>query len=160
MVHILDCGIINTAMRREPEFGHEINTDFHRLDLDGGERPRRLHAELTQAIIGAAFEVHKVLGHGFLEKVYVSALREELIARGMPVQAETPIEVLYKGTPVGLYYGDLLISGGMLCEIKAVRRLAPEHEPQLLNYLKGTGIRMGLLLNFGAPSVQVKRMVF
>jgi GxxExxY protein len=157
---LLECGIIHITMSREPDSGHEIDTDFHRLDLDGDKRPRRLHAELTQAIIGAAFEVHKELGHGFLEKVYVSALREELTVRGIAVQAETPIEVFYKGSPVGLYYADLLIPGAVLCEVKAVRRLAPEHEAQLLNYLKATGIRVGLLLNFGGPSVQVKRFVF
>jgi GxxExxY protein len=124
------------------------------------ERPAYPHAELTRAIIGAAYEVHKHLGHGFLESVYVNALMLELAACGLQAVAQAPLEVTYKGTIVGMYFADIVVEGNVICELKAVRTLAPEHEAQLLNYLKGTGIKVGLLLNFGATGVQVKRMVF
>jgi GxxExxY protein len=147
-------------MHEEPEISHEIGTDFHRLGLQGERTPQRLHGDLTQAIIGAAFEVHNELGHGFLERVYVEALFRELVDAGLSVQAEAPINVIYKGQPVGSYFADLLVNGAVICEVKAVRRIAPEHEAQLLHYLRGTGVRVGLLLNFGGTSVQVKRLVF
>jgi len=119
-----------------------------------------LHAALTRQIIGSAYEVHSELGQGFLEKVYSTALRNELLSRDINVAAEAPIEVVYKDKPVGLFFADLLVEGRVICEIKAVRRLAPEHEAQLLNYLKATNIHVGLLLNFGGERVQIKRMVF
>ena len=118
------------------------------------------HSEVTHDIIGAAQEVHRQLGFGFLEKVYASALTFELSARGHSVTAEAPIDVAYKGHTAGVYFADLLVDGAVICEIKAVQRLLPEHEAQLLNYLKATGIKVGLLLNFGRPSLQVRRMVF
>lgn len=119
-----------------------------------------LHAELTRSIIGAAYEVHGELGRGFLERVYATALRQELLARGIESLAEAPIQVTYKGQPVGNYYADLLVDGRVVCELKAVNRLLPEHEAQLLHYLKSTAIKVGLLINFGSERVQVKRMVF
>ena len=116
--------------------------------------------DLTRQIIGAFHEVHRNLGHGFLEKVYVSALLKELSELGVRAVVEAPIEVKYKGETIGVYFADILVNDSVICEIKAVRQLLPEHEAQLLHYLKATGIRVGLLLNFGASSVQVKRMVF
>ena len=121
---------------------------------------QNLHADLTRVIIGASYEVHKTLGHGFLERVYVNALAKELAGLGLSVSTEAPIEVRYKGDVLGLYFADLLVNDAVICEVKAVRRLIPEHEAQLLHYLKATGTRVGLLLNFGATSVQVERMVF
>jgi GxxExxY protein len=118
------------------------------------------HADLTKGIIGAAFEVHGVLGHGFLEKVYEAALTTELRSRGHRVVNQAEMAVTYKGEPVGVYYADLLVDDAVICEVKATEKLAPTHEAQLLNYLKATGTRVGLLLNFGADRVQVKRMVF
>jgi len=118
------------------------------------------HAELTKAIIGAAFEVHRVLGRGFLEKVYEAALTRELRSRGHDVINQAEMAVTYKGEPVGVYYADILVDGAVICEVKALDKLTPAHEAQLLNYLKATGMKVGLLLNFGAERVQVKRMVF
>ncbi len=118
------------------------------------------HSELTRDIIGAAQEVHRQLGFGFLEKVYVNALAFELRSRGHAVTAEAPIEVAYKDQTVGVYFADILVDNSVICEIKAVQRLSPEHEAQLLNYLKATGIKVGLLLNFGRSSLQARRMVF
>lgn len=119
------------------------------------------HEELTNKIIGAFYKVYGVLGYGFLEKVYENALAIELRSMGLTVeqQEEHPIVVRYAGQVVGQYYPDLVAEGLVIVEIKAVRELAPEHEAQLLNYLKATDIEVGLLLNFG-PKPQVKRKVY
>ena len=118
------------------------------------------HKDLTEKIIGAAFEVHRELGPGFLEKVYETALVQELSSRGVSARPQAEIEVSYRGQPVGLYFADILVDGRVICEIKAVESLSRAHEAQLLHYLKATGIKVGLLLNFGARRLQVKRMVF
>jgi GxxExxY protein len=118
------------------------------------------HQEITREIIAAAYEVHKVLGGGFLERVYENALVLELTKRGLRGQAQMPIGVQYKGEPVGEYFADLLVNEVVICEIKAGEGLTNAHQAQLLNYLKATGIKVGLLLNFGNNRVQVKRMVF
>jgi GxxExxY protein len=118
-----------------------------------------LHGEITRQIIGAAFEVWKVLGYGFLEKVYENALAEELLRRGLSVQQQFPIDVYYKGVLVGKYTADLLVEGKVIVEIKAEKVYNPQHEAQLLNYLKATGIKVGLLLNFGEQKCEHKRLV-
>ncbi len=105
--------------------------------------------QLTEMIIGAAFRVHKALGFGFLEKVYENALCLELAELGLKARQQAPIEVWYRGQIVGEYYCDLLVENCVIIEIKAVARLAVEHEVQLVNYLTATGIDDGLLLNFG-----------
>jgi GxxExxY protein len=87
---------------------------------------------LTRAIIGAAYEVHKHLGHGFLEKVYVNALQLELSGLGLQAACEYPLEVVYKGAIVGTYFADLLVERSVICEVKAVQNIASEHEAQLL----------------------------
>lgn len=111
---------------------------------------------LTKIIIGCAFEVHNVLGAGFLEKVYENALRIELLKQGLKVKQQEPIQVYYEGQIVGSYYADLWVEGRIIIELKAVRSLSKAHEVQLVNYLTATEIDTGLLLNFGS-SVQVKR---
>ena len=115
------------------------------------------HKDLTEKIIGAAFEVHRELGPGFLEKVYETALVQELSSRGVSARPQAEIGVRYKGQPVGAYYADLVVDDAVLCEIKAATAIAPQHEAQLLHYLKATGMKVGLLLNFGSKRVQVKR---
>jgi len=128
--------------------------------LGENEGARYPHSDMTHDIIGAAYEVYRELGHGFLEKVYAAALKKELEGRGHEAVSEAQIEVHYKGESVGVYFADVLVDGSVMCEIKAAQKLAPEHEAQILNYLKATGIKVGLLLNFGPKGVQVKRMVF
>ncbi len=118
------------------------------------------HKDLTEKIIGAAFEVHRELGPGFLEKVYEAALVQELEERGVRVSSQAEIAVRYKDQPVGVYYADLLVGGKVICEIKAVEGLSSAHEAQLIHYLKATGIKVGLLLNFGAKRLAIKRRVF
>lgn len=117
------------------------------------------HREITHEIIGAAYEVHRELSGGFLEKVYENALAVELVSRGLRVQAQAAIAVRYKGQAVGDYVADLLVNDIVLCEIKALEALNAAHHAQLLNYLKATGIKVGLLINFGPRRVDVKRMV-
>ncbi len=112
--------------------------------------------ELTAEIIGAAFQVHKTLGAGFLEKVYENAMVIELKKRGLRVAQQAPIVVFYEGIQVGDYFADLLVNEEVVVELKAVEELAPAHEVQLVNYLQGTGLDIGLLINFGS-AVKVKR---
>lgn len=124
-----------------------------------GNGKRMKHSDITEKIIGAAFEVHGVLGQGFLEKVYENALAFELRQQGLGVQQQQPITVCYKSAVVGDYVADLVVEGVVLVELKAVSGLEQVHEVQLVNYLRATGIEVGLLINFGS-SVKVKRKVF
>jgi len=117
------------------------------------------HGALTDAVINCFYAVYGTLGHGFLEKVYENALMHELNKRGIQAEAQRPISVHYDGRVVGEYFADLIVEDCLILEIKSVRCLLPEHEAQLLNYLKATDIEVGLLLNFG-PKPEVKRKVF
>jgi GxxExxY protein len=119
----------------------------------------RPHSDLTEKIIGAAYEVHRELGGGFLESVYENALAIELRCRGLRVGVQDSIAVRYKGELVGSFIADLVVNEAVLCEIKAVESLHDAHAAQLLNYLKATGTQVGLLLNFGPRRVRVKRMI-
>jgi GxxExxY protein len=119
-----------------------------------------LYKEITEKIIGAAFEVHSTLGYGFLEKVYQKALMVELELQGFQVAWEPQIMVLYKGVNVGHYEADLLVDGKVIVEVKVAKEYNPADEAQLLNELKATGIKVGLLINFGRAKVGFKRMVF
>ncbi|HBE77562.1 MAG TPA: GxxExxY protein [Firmicutes bacterium] len=114
-------------------------------------------AFLTEKIIGCAYVVHNVLGSGFLEKVYENALKIELESKNLEVKQQEPIKVFYQGQLVGEYYADLLVEGKVLIELKAIPNLCRENSIQLVNYLVATGIDVGLLINFGSSSVQVKR---
>ena len=115
--------------------------------------------DITYQIRGAVFEVNRVLGHGFLEKVYEKALMTELNSRGLSVGNQVPLKIIYKEKIVGEYFADLLVEDSVIVEIKAVRHLLKEHQAQLLNYLKTTGIQVGLLVNFTRSNAQIKRMV-
>jgi GxxExxY protein len=112
--------------------------------------------DLTHAIIGCAYKVHKTLGPGFLEKVYENALKLELEKLGIEARQQDQLPVLYDGHTVGVFYPDLWIDKQLIIEIKAVQNLAAEHEVKLIHYLTATGIDNGLLINFGS-SVKVKR---
>jgi len=117
------------------------------------------HVELTREIIGSFYDVYNNLGYGFLEKVYENALVLELKAKGMKVEPQKPIQVVYRQQVIGEYFADLVVESKVIVEIKAVKMLAQEHEAQLLNYLKATCFEVGLLLNFG-PQAQRKRKVY
>ncbi len=118
------------------------------------------HKEITEAIIGAAFEVHAQLGYGFLERVYHRALQVELLRRGFKAELEKRITVRYKDAIVGEYEADLVVEDSVLVEIKIAPQYDKRDEAQLLNELKATGIKLGLLLNFGRSKVEFKRLVF
>jgi GxxExxY protein len=115
----------------------------------------------THAIIGAAFEVHRELGHGFLEMVYHEALSLEFIGRHIPFEKEVQLPVFYKNQQLSCFYrADFICYDEIIVELKAISTLTSVDHAQLLNYLKATGCKRGLLLNFGSSSLQVKRLVF
>jgi GxxExxY protein len=116
-------------------------------------------ADVTGQVINAFYTVYNALGYGFLEKVYENAMVIELRRLGLDVMPQTCIDVYYEGMRIGEYHADLLVNGAVLVELKAARVLLPEHEAQLLNYLKATPHEVGLLLNFG-PKPQIKRKVY
>ena len=116
-----------------------------------------LHKELTYQIIGAAFEVQKTLGYGFLEKVYENALIQELQLRGIYAAAQHPIKVEYKGVEVGDYYADLLVEDKVILELKTAESINEAHLAQLTNYLRATRCEVGLLLNFGSEPEHKRR---
>jgi GxxExxY protein len=116
--------------------------------------------EETYAIIGAAMAVHKELGHGFLEAVYQEALAMELAAQGVPLEREHAIPVHYRGQVLTTSYrADFICFGHIIVEIKALQELSGTEEAQILNYLKATQLSKGLLINFGAPSLQYRRFI-
>jgi GxxExxY protein len=115
----------------------------------------------TYAVIGAAMEVYNVLGPGFLEAVYQEAVEIELASRGISFEAQKPLIIVYKGRPLQKQYvADLLCYRAMVVELKAMDQLTTREEAQLINYLKATGFRVGILANFGHPkNLDWKRMV-
>ena len=116
--------------------------------------------DLTYKIHGAIFEVNRILGHGFLEKVYENALVIELQDRGLKAESQVPISVQYKKREVGEYFADIVVENKVILELKAIDSLQKIHEAQLLNYLKATGYKIGLLVNFTHPKAEIKRFVF
>jgi len=115
--------------------------------------------DITYQINGAVFEVNRVLGPGFLEKVYENALLIELQERGLKAESQVSVEVSYKGRTVGAYFADIVVEGLVILELKSVRALDKCHEAQILNYLKATGFEIGLLINFTHPKAEIKRFV-
>ena len=116
------------------------------------------HEEITGQIINAAHTVHNHLGYGFLEKVYHNALAIELKNNDYSIEVEKPIKVFYHNQVVGEFFADIVVDKKVIVEIKATDKHNPVFEAQLLNYLKATGLEVGLLVNF-ATSVRIKRMV-
>jgi GxxExxY protein len=118
-----------------------------------------LFKELSFAVIGAAMEVHKILGPGFLESVYQLALERELSLRGIRFQPQVELPVSYKGILVGVYKADLIIDNKIILEIKGISRLNASHEAQALHYLAATGLQLAILINFGMSSLEYRRVV-
>ena len=116
------------------------------------------HKELTAKIIDCAYKVHRELGFGFLESVYQNALVIELTKAGLKSEREKRIQVYYDGKVVGEFVADILVEEKVILELKSVSKVHPAHEAQLINYLKATGIKVGLLINFG-EKVEIKRKV-
>lgn len=133
--------------KRDPQIS-QMGADFEKRD------------EQTYAVIGAAMAVHRELGHGFLEAVYQAALACELSLQSIPFQREQRLPVCYRGEVIAEYQADFLCYGEVIVELKALQRLTGVEEAQVINYLKATGLQRGLLINFGAPSLEHKRLVF
>jgi GxxExxY protein len=117
-----------------------------------------LHEELTKRIIGICFDVLNELGAGFLESVYKKALLIALRQEGLHADDEVKLTVSFRQESVGLFYADIVVENKILLEIKATKNLVPEHQAQVINYLKATGLEVGLLINFGQPKLQFKRL--
>jgi len=130
------------------------------LEIHNEHPDRLLHRATTETIIGAAFEVHQELGYGFLERVYQRALQVELIRRGVAAEIERRIQVQYKGVVVGDYDADLIVADSVAVEIKVNPQYDKRDEAQLLNELKATGLKVGLLISLGRNKVEYKRLVF
>jgi len=126
--------------------------------MHADERREKLD-KITEAVIGCAYEVISSLGSGFLEKVYENALVHELRKNGQTVLQQHSIKVHYDGIEVGDYVADLLVENHVLVELKAVKVLDDVHRAQCMNYLKATGYTVCLLINFGSPKLEVKRIV-
>lgn len=117
--------------------------------------------EETYKIIGACMEVHKTLGNGFLEAVYQEALEQEFKLQNIPYEREKQISISYKNKLLNKhYYADFICYDQIILELKALSSLTSDHEAQIINYLKATGYKIGLLVNFGARSLQYKRKIF
>ena len=115
--------------------------------------------KITETIIGCAYAVSNTLGSGFLEKVYENSLAIEIRKAGLQVQQQHGIQVYYSGAVVGEYIADLVVENQVLVELKAVKELDLVHMAQCMNYLKATSLKVCLLINFGRPKIQVKRIV-
>ena len=118
-----------------------------------------LHQELTKDILASAFRVHSGLGCGLLEKVYGKAMSWDLKLNNRQVVEEKEFKVVYREKEVGNYYGDIVVDDKVVVEIKAVERLDNVHRAQLLNYLRISGLRVGLLLNFANPKLEYERII-
>jgi len=115
--------------------------------------------ELSNKIIGAAIEVHRVLGPGFLEYIYEQALKIEFSERNLHCESQKEIRINYNGVEIGQHRLDLVVENVIIVELKAVKGFADIHFAQLRSYLKATGLKVGLLLNFGKPTLEIKRVV-
>ena len=125
-----------------------MHTNEHELDA------------LVSETVGAAYEVGNILGCGFLEKVYHRALLRELRLRRLPTQSEAAFPVRYKGQHVGDYIADIVVGGHLVVELKCAEVLSNEHMAQCINYLKASGLKLALLINFQHPKVEWKRIIF
>ena len=118
-----------------------------------------IYKELSFQIIGLAIEVHKQLGYGFLEKVNENALHILLHKDGLKVQTQHPITIRFEGEVVGQYYADMLVEEKIILELKVAEKISPAHKAQALNYLKGTGLKLAIILNFGPKKLESHRVV-
>jgi GxxExxY protein len=139
-----------------------MNTD---KSMDIQPQKAETHVEfpeqiVTGKILECAFNVHNALGVGFLERVYSNALAIEMAAAGLICVQHAPLEVRYKSADVGDYVADMLVERPVLLELKACASLDPSHSAQIMNYLRASGIKVGLLLNFGRPRLEYRRFVY
>jgi GxxExxY protein len=124
-----------------------MNTDEHR------------YREITGGILAAAFAVSNELGVGFLESVYENALFAELTSRGLKARQQHPLTVRYKSVVVGQYFADLIVEDCVMVELKHVKGIDTAHTAQCMNYLRASGLKLCLLINFGKPTIEYKRII-
>jgi GxxExxY protein len=132
-------------------FADNADLVFMNLDLK--------HRELTERVIGVFYDVYNELGHGYLESIYATAMAIALRQAGLQVEQELPISVRFRGETIGDFKADLVVNGSVLLELKAVRAIDQAFEKQILNYLRGTRLELGLILNFG-PKPEFRRFVY
>ena len=113
--------------------------------------------EITHKIIGCCFDVINELGSGFVESVYKKALLIALQENGLPAEEQVPLNVFFRKQNIGFFIADIIVDKKVLLELKAVKKLLPEHQAQVINYLKATGLEVGLLINFGGSKLEYKR---
>ena len=118
-----------------------------------------LYKELTGEVIDSAYNVHNTLGCGLLEKVYENSLARELELRGRKVSLQKEFKVIYRKKEVGIYYADLVVDDKVIVEVKAVEKIDDIHRAQLLNYLRISGLRVGLIINFAKPKLKYERFI-
>lgn len=127
------------------------------MDRHDGQDRELLHGDVTQAVIGCAFDVINELGAGFVESVYEKAMLISLRHGGIEVKTQYPVKVFFRDECVGEFVADLFVAGRVIVELKAVKAITSEHQAQVINYLKATGVEVGLLINFGNPKLEYKR---
>jgi GxxExxY protein len=120
-------------------------------------KPEMIHQKLTEIILGTCFEVMNELGGGFLESVYEKALLIALRDKRVAAQSQVPLSVLFRGEKVGEFFADIVVEGKVIIELKTAKAIAPEHQAQIINYLKATGMEVGLLVNFGPTKLEYRR---
>jgi len=118
-----------------------------------------IHRDLSYKVIELALEVHNELGCGFLEKVYENALMTLLEREGIPAKQQAPADVYFQNKVVGQYFADILVDNKLILELKVVEVISNVHKAQVLNYLRATGMKLGLILNFAKPKLEYKRLV-
>ncbi len=118
-----------------------------------------IYKDLSYKIVGLAMQVHNQLGHGFLEKVYENALMVLLRREGIKAKQQAPISVCFEGEVVGDYYSDILVEDKIILELKVAEKIIDIHRAQILNYLKATGLKLAMLLNFGQERLLYERIV-
>ena len=126
--------------------------------MDGVEKEKLLHSDLSEQIIGCCIEIVRELGSGFLENVYKNALYISMKEKGLKVSSEKIFEIDFHGYKIGRYIADLIVEDVLIVELKCCRTLTPEHQAQLINYLKAADMEVGLLVNFGNQKLEYKRL--
>ena len=121
--------------------------------------PNIIYPDLSYAIMAAIFEVHKVLGPGFLESIYEKALIKELEGRGIKVETQKLVDLMYKDRKIGIHRLDLVVDDKVVIELKTVERFSVHHKAQLTSYLKASGYKLGILVNFSKSKVEYQRVL-
>ncbi len=149
---------ISQRMKRIKQI--KLAADVMMKQSDGiGDRVRKEYGDLTYRIIGAAMAVHRTLGPGFPESVYQKALAVEFGRQGIEFERERPVQVVYEGVVLGDFYLDSLVENRIIVELKAVESLSSQHQQQAISYLAASGLEVALFINFGAGSLQYKRLL-